>query len=63
MWSSEYQDYPTDSPIKKEKVEPGKGIIGCEMHEVCGYQETLHQLPRERKGIVALLLSYLFGDK
>jgi len=42
MWHKEYRDYRLDSPLKKERVEPGKGIIGCEMAELNGWGNTLH---------------------
>jgi hypothetical protein len=42
MWFKEYRDYPIDRTLIKEQVEPGKGIIGCEMHEVNGWGVTLH---------------------
>ncbi len=39
MWFKAFRDYPVDSPLRKETVEPGKGIIGCEMHEVNGWND------------------------
>ncbi len=44
MWRYSWKDYPTDTPLKEEWVEPGKGIIGVEMHELTGWGE-LHHLP------------------
>lgn len=48
MWPKIYKDYPVDSALKKQKVEPGKGIIGCEMHELNGWGATYH-VPSKRK--------------
>jgi hypothetical protein len=62
MWFSDYQDVPNDGEFKKEKVEPGKGIIGCEMHERCGYQLDLHKDPPRKPGIIAAFLAWIFGD-
>lgn len=47
MWPKDYKDYPKDSPLKKERVESGKGIIGCEMHESNGWGTSFH-CPRSR---------------
>ncbi len=43
----EYFDYKVDQPLIKFPVEPGRGIIGCEMHEINGWGNTLH-IPRGR---------------
>jgi hypothetical protein len=48
MWFKEYRDYKTDTPLIKERVEPGHGIIGCEMHDLNGWGNEIHQ-PRKRK--------------
>jgi len=48
MWPKKYKDYPTDTPLKKECVSPSHGIIGCEMHEISGWGESLH-LPNAKK--------------
>lgn len=42
MWARKYKDYPTDSSLVKQEVEPGKGIIGCEMHGYFGWGEAYH---------------------
>jgi hypothetical protein len=47
MWFKEYRDYPIDRPLIKYPVEPGKGIIGCEMHEINGWGNDLH-VPRSK---------------
>ena len=64
MWHREFKDYPTDTPLIHEKVEPSRGIIGCEMHELNGWG-TSHHIPRkkQRKGIIAALLFYFFDKK
>lgn len=64
MWFREYEDYPIDTPLVHEKVEPSSGIIGCEMHELNGWGNTVH-IPKkaERKGLIASLLSYFFDRK
>lgn len=48
MWFKEYRDYKTDHPLIKEPVEPGNGIIGCEMHDLNGWG-VLHHHPRPSK--------------
>lgn len=57
MWEKEYRDYPTDTPLKKQKVEPGRGIVGCEMHDLEGWGNTLH-IPKKpkKKGFVRTIL-------
>jgi hypothetical protein len=42
MWARKYKDYPQDSLLVKEPVEPGKGIVGCEMHGYFGWGEVYH---------------------
>lgn len=48
MWPKAYRDYKTDEPLVKQRVEPGKGIVGCEMHDLNGWGNTLH-VPAEKK--------------
>lgn len=48
MWPKAYRDYKTDEPLIKERVEPGKGIIGCEMHDLNGWGLSLH-IPKKKK--------------
>lgn len=63
MWHREYRDYETDKPLIKYQVEPGKGIIGCEMHDLNGWGHTIHiAVKKHHKGIIASLLT-LFRDK
>lgn len=51
MWPKNYKDYPKDASLKKEEVSSGKGIIGCEMHEVNGWGESYH-IPKRKKSPV-----------
>lgn len=46
MWPKKYLDYPIDKPLIKQRVEPGKGIIGCEMHELNGWGASYHIPPQ-----------------
>ncbi len=55
MWPKEYRDYPKDKPLVKNRVEPGKGIVGCEMHDLNGWGTTHHvayQKPKAVKKVV-----------
>jgi hypothetical protein len=56
MWDKRYQDYPEDSSLKSQQVEAGKGIIGCEMKEICGYGLT-QKKPRSSSGWLSALFS------
>lgn len=47
MWPKFFKDYPVDKPLKKQCIESGKGIIGCEMHELNGWGSTYHISPEE----------------
>ncbi len=42
MWPKEYRDYKKDRFLVKYQVEPGNGIIGCEMHDLNGWGNSLH---------------------
>ncbi|WP_068469099.1 hypothetical protein [Candidatus Protochlamydia phocaeensis] len=63
MWFKEYRDYKIDKPLIKEKVEPGHGIIGCEMHDLNGWGIENHRMRPKKRGFFAALLAQLFGDK
>lgn len=56
MWFKEYRDYPADRPLIKEQVEPGHGIIGCEMHDLNGWGTGLHQVKNRKKGVLKRLI-------
>ena len=62
MWHKEYEDYPIDEPLRKERVESGKGIVGCEMHEINGWGQTLHSPKVKKRGLFAALLNKIFGS-
>lgn len=49
MWFKQYRDYPIDQPLIKEPVEPSRGIIGCEMHELNGWGAE-HHIPKKNQG-------------
>ncbi|MGK5593908.1 MAG: hypothetical protein ACSNEK_00940 [Parachlamydiaceae bacterium] len=62
MWYREFKDYPPDTPLKKAQVEPGHGIIGCEMHEMNGWGLSFHQpKKKKRRGLIATLVSSFFS--
>lgn len=63
MWFKEYRDYKTDQSLVKYTVEPGHGIIGCEMHDLNGWGNTLHMDKKRKKGFFSSLLSSLFDTK
>jgi len=63
MWPKSFKDYPEDLPLVKQQVEPGKGIVGCEMHDLNGWGETWHIRKTKKKGVIASLLFSLFGKK
>lgn len=62
MWFKEYRDYPIDRPLIKEQVEPDKGIIGCEMHDLNGWGTQLHQVRPRKKRLLAKLVSLIFKE-
>lgn len=61
MWWREYKDYRPDSHIIKEKVESGKGIIGCEMHDRQGWGTTLHHYRKPHYGSISRFFAALLG--
>lgn len=42
MWPKVYKDYPCDGPLKHQQIFSGKGIMGCEMHEINGLGNSWH---------------------
>lgn len=60
MWWREYKDYKPDDPLIKERVESGKGLIGCEMHDLNGWGLSHHRY-RRRPGVITQFLAALFG--
>lgn len=63
MWFKEYRDYPIDRPLIKEKVEPGKGIIGCEMHDLNGWGLNHHLPGKRKKSVWSRLMTHLFKKR
>ncbi len=62
MWFKEYKNYPIDSPQKKERLTPSKGIIGCEMHELNGWGEEYQQsFPKKKKRVIGSFIQALFS--
>ena len=63
MWFKEYRDYPIDRPLIKEQVEPGHGIIGCEMHELNGWGSDYHDVYWQKKSLMKRWFSFLWRKK
>jgi hypothetical protein len=63
MWHNTYKDCPHDTLLKKEEVSPGKGIIGCEMHERNGWGDTHRRHKKQPKGMLSMLFSFIFRTK
>lgn len=61
MWHREFRDYKIDRPNVQQVVEPGRGIYGCEMHEINGWGNTLYRSKKHKKGFFATLITHLFG--
>lgn len=63
MWQKSYRDYPKDEPLVKQKVEAGKGITGCEMHDLNGWGESWHctRQKKTRRGIIRTFLEGFFN--
>jgi hypothetical protein len=58
MWPKAYKDYPVDSPLVKDKVESGQGIIGCEMHDLNGWGDEIHiRRKKKKKGFFRTLFA------
>jgi len=63
MWPKKYKDYPVDTPLKKEQIESGKGIVGVEMHDINGWGTEIHQPVRRKKGLLARLFGRKSGEQ
>ncbi len=63
MWLKRYRDYKPDASLVKHPVEPGKGICGCEMHEINGWGLSLDQPKKAERGFLGSLLVYLFRSR
>jgi hypothetical protein len=62
MWFRAYKNYPIDRPLVQEKVEPLKGIIGCEMHEINGWGDHIHLIPPPKQSLIKKII-YSFLNK
>lgn len=62
MYPKNFKDYPTDAPLKHEKVDSGKGIVGCEMHEQMGWgHEHDIALKPKKVSLFRSLIYKIFG--
>jgi len=62
MWPKAYRDYEIDTPLIKNQVQPGKGIIGCEMHDLNGWGGTQHVPVKKKKiGFFRTIINAIFG--
>jgi hypothetical protein len=61
MWPKSYKNYPKDKPLISDQVEPENGIIGCEMHDLNGWGDSVHMRKKRKRGVIATLLIALFG--
>ncbi len=61
MWHNTYKDYKPDSDWIQKKVESGKGIVGCEMHELNGWGHRLHTpIAKKKTGWLRTFAKLLF---
>lgn len=63
MWDYKYEKRKRDRDLLKEKVEAGKGIVGCEMHEINGWGIDHHQYPHRGNGVLRALFAFFFRTK
>jgi hypothetical protein len=58
MWPKSYRDYPEDTSLIKNKVESGRSIVGCEMHDLNGWGTSYHisHDSKKKKGLIRTLL-------
>lgn len=62
MWPKAYKDYKIDDPLVKFPVFPGKGIIGCEMHDLNGWGNSLHTpIKKTKSGFFRTMINAFFG--
>lgn len=59
MWRYDYKDYKNDDPLREEAIEPGKGIVGVEMHDVNGWNERHLAKPRGSGWLRNLLAPFI----
>ncbi len=62
MWDREYRDYKRDETLIKQPIESGKGLAGCEMHDLNGWGNTLHHPKKKKRGFIGSLIVSLFGS-
>jgi len=55
MYRYRSREYPTDGPIVHNRVEPGDGIVGCEMHDRNGWGEDFAFVPKPKGGLLRLI--------
>ena len=60
MWDYHYKKQPKDKTLNHKQVEPGKGVIGCEMHEINGWGESYHKDNAKTSGILQSLAALFF---
>jgi hypothetical protein len=63
MWWKAFRDYPPHQSVKQQQVEAGRGIVGCEMHDLNGWGEEYHHPAPTKKGWFTSVCDYLFGTK
>lgn len=63
MWDRDYRDYKRDKTLKKQQVEPSKGLIGCEMHDINGWGNTLQHPKKKKRGFLGSMIVHLFSSK
>jgi hypothetical protein len=61
MWRNTYRDVKEDEPNIKARVETGKSIRGCEMHDLHGYGLTLHKEKKQPSGFFTKLARWIKG--
>jgi hypothetical protein len=60
MWDREFRDYKKDAPNVQQQVEPGRGIVGGQMHELNGWGLSYHRPKPRKKGVLGTLLAHWF---
>jgi hypothetical protein len=63
MWDCDYRDYKRDKSLIKQQVESGKGLIGCEMHDINGWGNTLHHPKKKKRGFFGSMIIHFFHSK
>lgn len=63
MWPKNYKDYPEDESLVQNQVEPGHGIVGCEMHDLNGWGDKYEELVSDQGEINASKRKSYLGDR